>query len=132
MNADPKAFPDARYIQELGYDEVIEMAFYGAQVIHPKTIKPLQNKNIPLHVKCFLDPLLPGTLIHSKHYPDLPPVIVLKQNQVLIHLRSRDYSFVGEEGTAAYISILPELHIQANLLANRRRYFTGLCGLYTG
>ncbi len=56
MNADPKAFPDARYIRELGYDEVIEMAFYGAQVIHPKTIKPLQNKNIPLYVKCFLDP----------------------------------------------------------------------------
>ncbi len=67
MNADPKAFPDARLIRELGYDEVIEMAFYGAQVIHPKTIKPLQNKNIPLFVKCFLDPELPGTIIHSSH-----------------------------------------------------------------
>ncbi len=74
MNADPKAFPDARFIRELGYDEVIEMAFYGAQVIHPKTIKPLQNKNIPLHVKCFLDPSLPGTLIHSKHIKTCPPL----------------------------------------------------------
>jgi aspartate kinase len=116
MNADPKAFPDAEYIRELGYDEVIEMAFYGAQVIHPKTIKPLQNKNIPLHVKCFLDPSLPGTVIHSRHISNLPPIIVLKQNQVLVHLRSKDYSFVGEEGTAQLYNILSSLHIQANLL----------------
>jgi aspartate kinase len=116
MNADPKAFPEARYIRELGYDEVIEMAFYGAQVIHPKTIKPLQNKNIPLQVKCFLDPSLPGTLIHSKHIAGLPPIIVLKQNQVLIHFRSRDFSFVGEEGTALLYNMLSSLHIQANLM----------------
>jgi aspartate kinase len=116
MNADPKAFPDAIYIRELGYDEVIEMAFYGAQVIHPKTIKPLQNKNIPLQVKCFLDPDLPGTFIHSKHITNLPPIIVLKQNQVLIHLSSRDFSFVGEEGTAKLYNMLSEFHIQANLL----------------
>jgi aspartate kinase len=116
MNADPKAFPDAIYIRELGYEEVIEMAFYGAQVIHPKTIKPLQNKNIPLQVKCFLDPDLPGTLIHSKHITNLPPIIVLKQNQVLIHLSSRDFSFVGEEGTARLYNMLSEFHIQANLL----------------
>jgi aspartate kinase len=92
------------------------MAFYGAQVIHPKTIKPLQNKNIPLHVKCFLDPQLPGTLIHSKHISDLPPIIVLKQNQSLIHLRSKDFSFVGEEGTAQLYNMLSDQHIQANLL----------------
>ena len=58
MNADPKQFPDAQPIPELNYNEVIEMAYYGAQVIHPKTIKPLQNKNIPLFVKCFLEPSL--------------------------------------------------------------------------
>jgi aspartate kinase len=116
MNADPKAFPDALYIRELGYDEVIEMAFYGAQVIHPKTIKPLQNKSIPLYVKCFLDPRLPGTLIHAKHITGLPPIIVLKQNQVLIHLRSKDYSFVGEEGAARLYHLLSDLHIQANLI----------------
>jgi aspartate kinase len=116
MNADPKAFPDARLISELGYDEVIEMSFYGAQVIHPKTIKPLQNKNIPLFVKCFLDPGLGGTVIHSKHIDNLPPVIVVKQDQVLIHLRSKNYSFVGEEGAAILFKILSQLHIQANLL----------------
>jgi len=116
MNADPKAFRDAIFIKQLGYDEVIEMAFYGAQVIHPKTIKPLQNKSIPLYVKCFLDPDLPGTLIHSRHISDLPPIIVLKQNQALIHLRSKDYSFVGEEGAARLYTLLSGLHIQANLL----------------
>jgi aspartate kinase len=116
MNADPKIFPDAMYIRELGYDEVIEMAFYGAQVIHPKTIKPLQNKNIPLYVKCFQDTSLPGTLIFSKHITDLPPIIVLKQNQVLIHFRSRDFSFVGEEGTAHLYQMLSSLHLQANLM----------------
>ena len=116
MNADPKAFGDAIFIKQLGYDEVIEMAFYGAQVIHPKTIKPLQNKSIPLHVKCFLDPDLPGTLIHSRHISDLPSIIVLKQNQALIHLRSKDYSFVGEEGAARLYTLLSGLHIQANLL----------------
>ena len=116
MNADPKAFPDAIFIRELGYAEVIEMAFYGAQVIHPKTIKPLQNKSIPLFVKCFLDPDLPGTVIHAKHIEGLPPIIVLKQNQVLIHLSSRDFSFIGEEGAARLYNMLTAHHIQANLM----------------
>ncbi|MDP4128672.1 MAG: aspartate kinase [Bacteroidota bacterium] len=116
MNADPKVFPDARFIRELDYDEVIEMAFYGAQVIHPKTIKPLQNKNIPLLVKCFLEPALPGTRIHSRHVRHLPPIIVLKKDQTLIHLRSRDFSFVGEEGAARLYSILSAQHVQANLM----------------
>jgi len=116
MNADPKQFPEACFIRELGYDEVIEMAYYGAQVIHPKTIKPLQNKNIPLHVKCFLAPTMPGTLIHARNISGLPPIIVLKENQVLVHLRSRDYSFVGQEGTARLYQLLSELHIQVNLL----------------
>ncbi len=116
MNADPKTFPEAQFIRELDYDEVIEMAFYGAQVIHPKTIKPLQNKNIPLYVKCFLDPNLPGTKIHSKHVTRLPSIIVVKQNQTLIHLRSKDFSFVGEAGTARLYSILSRFQIQANLM----------------
>ena len=93
MNADPKLFSDAIYIRELGYDEVIEMAFYGAQVLHPKTIKPLQNKNIPLLVKCFQDQHLPGLSFIQDIYLNLPPIIVMKQNQVLIHFISRDFSF---------------------------------------
>src|SRR5688572_14830121 len=96
MNADPKQFPDAKNIAELNYNEVIEMTYYGAQVIHPKTIKPLQNKNIPLYVKCFLDPSLPGTVIHNHPVRQLPSIIVYKKNQVLIKFKSKDFSFTDE------------------------------------
>ena len=88
-------------IKELNFNEVIEMAYYGAQVIHPKTIKPLQNKNIPLLVKCFLDPSLEGTIIHHKHIKNLPPIIVNKNHQVLMHLKTKDFSFIGEEPMSA-------------------------------
>ena len=116
MNADPKQFPDARFLAELGYDEVIEMAYYGAQVIHPKTIKPLQNKGIPLYVKCFLDPALPGTVIHNKIVRGLPPIIVLKEKQVLVHLHSKDFSFVGEKGVAGLYQLFAGIRIKPNLL----------------
>lgn len=116
MNADPKQFPDAEVIAELNYDEVIEMAYYGAQVIHPKTIKPLQNKGIPLHVKCFLDATLPGTIIHDQGLKNLPPIIVIKQNQVLLHLHSRDFSFVGEKPVASLYHLFEEIRIRPNLI----------------
>jgi aspartate kinase len=116
MNADPKAFPEARIIPELNYDEVIEMAYYGAQVIHPKTIKPLQNKGIPLYVKCFLDKDLPGTVIHSRRVHHLPPIIVVKTDQVLFHFKSKDFSFVGESLTGDLYKLLSGLHIQPNLM----------------
>ncbi|HLX91687.1 MAG TPA: aspartate kinase [Puia sp.] len=116
MNADPKQFPSAEFIGELNYDEVIEMAYYGAQVIHPKTIKPLQNKNLPLYVKCFLDPKLPGTLIHAKSTKKLPPIIVLKTDQVLMHLHSKDFSFVGESLTASLYTLFANLKIRPNLI----------------
>jgi aspartate kinase len=96
MNADPKLYPNAQWIQELSYREVIEMAYYGAQVIHPKTIKPLQNKNIPLLVKSFLHPDERGTRIQNHSTAHLPPIIVYKFKQVLIELTSKDFSFVSE------------------------------------
>jgi len=116
MNADPKAFPEARPISELNYDEVIEMAYYGAQVIHPKTIKPLQNKDIPLYVKCFLDKDLPGTIIHNKNIRELPPIIVLKQQQVLLHLHSKDFSFVGEKPTGELYQLFSDIKVKPNLM----------------
>ena len=116
MNADPKEFPDAQLISELNYDEVIEMAYYGAQVIHPKTIKPLQNKGIPLYVKCFLDKNLPGTIIHTKDIKKLPPIIVVKQNQVLAHLHSKDFSFVGEKPTGELYHLFSAIKIKPNLM----------------
>lgn len=118
MNADPKKFPEAQLISELNYAEVIEMAFYGAQVIHPKTIKPLQNKGIPLLVKCFLDPTLPGTIIHNKPISGLPPIIVVKENQALIHLKSKDFSFVGEKTVGRLYHLFEELSIKPNLTQN--------------
>src|SRR3989440_834602 len=116
MNADPKQFPEATYISELNYNEVIEMAYYGAQVIHPKTIKPLQNKGIPLYVKCFLDPASDGTYIHDKHLDHLPPIIVLKEKQVLLQLSSQDFSFVGEKPISRLYEMLAEIKIKPNLL----------------
>ena len=116
MNADPKEFPDAQLMSELSFDEVIEMAYYGAQVIHPKTIKPLQNKGIPLHVKCFLDASLPGTIISKKSVKNLPPIIIIKEKQVLIHLHSQDFSFVGEKPMSELYKMLGELNIKPNLI----------------
>ncbi|GAC1537890.1 MAG: aspartate kinase [Sediminibacterium sp.] len=116
MNADPKQFPDAQLINELSFTEVIEMAYYGAQVIHPKTIKPLQNKGIPLYVKCFLDPTLPGTVIHKKNAKDLPPIIVVKQNQVLMQLNSQDFSFVGEKPMSRLYELFGKTRIRPNLI----------------
>lgn len=116
MNADPKQFPNAQFIAELNYEEVIEMAYYGAQVIHPKTIKPLQNKSIPLLVKCFLDKDLPGTVIHNKQVKGLPPIIVLKPDQALIHLHSKDFSFVGEKPVADLYQLFSDIKIKPNLI----------------
>lgn len=118
MNADPKQFPDAVSIAELNYNEVIEMAYYGAQVIHPKTIKPLQNKGIPLYVKCFLDPSLPGTVIYDKPVHQLPPIIVLKEKQVMLEMSSRDFSFIGEQHVGQLYNLFEKLHIKPNLTQN--------------
>jgi aspartate kinase len=118
MNADPKQFDDAVAIPELNYNEVIEMAYYGAQVIHPKTIKPLQNKGIPLYVKCFLNPKLNGTVIHNKPVTGLPPVIVLKEKQVMLQMTSRDFSFIGEQYIGQVYHLFEKLHIKPNLTQN--------------
>jgi aspartate kinase len=116
MNADPKQFPDAKTISELSFDEIIEMAYYGAQVIHPKTIKPLQNKNIPLFVKCFSNPLLNGTVIHKKNSKEIPPIIVIKQKQILVLLKSQDYSFVGEKLMSDLYSMFSTIKLTPGLI----------------
>lgn len=118
MNADPKELDEAVVMQNLSYTEVIEMAYYGAQVIHPKTIKPLQNKKIALLVKCFLDPQLPGTVISGKSSHNLPPVIVYKRNQVLISLQTKDFSFVEGKPSNTLNDILEQVKIKPNLTQN--------------
>ena len=118
-NADPKQFPDTVKIDAISYTEVIEMAFYGAQIIHPKTIKPLQNNNIPLYVKCFLDKNLVGTeikdIVATEQYP---PLIVLKENQVLLQVTTRDFSFITEDNLSKLYAIFHELKIRVNVIQN--------------
>jgi aspartate kinase len=115
LNADPKQYSKAEWIRELNYKEVIEMSYYGAQVIHPKTIKPLQNKNIPLYVKSFLHPEAEGTVIHNRNVNSLPPIIVYKHNQVLIELSSKDFSFVSEGLNTAVEELFQQLKFKPNL-----------------
>ena len=126
MSADPKQFADAQPIHELNYNEVIEMAYYGAQVIHPKTIKPLQNKEIPLYVKCFLNPSLPGTAIHSQSLKGLPPIIVLKENQVMMEMISKDFSFVGEHHVGTLYHLFEKFKLKPNLTQNGAISFTAV------
>jgi len=119
LNADPKLFPNTVKIEEITYHEVIEMAYYGAQVIHPKTIKPLQNAGIPLHVKCFLDTRLKGTVIRDTTDTFVyPPLIVLKKDQVLLQVTSRDFSFITEENLRNLYDIFHAQHVKINLIQN--------------
>ena len=118
MNADPRKFDDAVNIYSLSYAEVIEMAYYGAQVIHPKTIKPLQNKNIPLYVKNFLDPTLQGTSITNKLARQLPPLIVVKENQALMQFKSKDFSFVEDKPIEQLHAIFDKVKLKPNLSQN--------------
>ena len=118
LNADPKIFPDAVQIAELNYLDTIELAYSGAQIIHPKTIKPLQNKNIPLYVRPFGDKRKPGTVIRGMSAPVDVPILILKKDQVLLTIRSRDFSFVLEEKFATIFSLLERFRIKANLIHN--------------
>ena len=118
LNADPKIFPDAEQIAELNYLDTIELAYSGAQIIHPKTIKPLQNKNIPLYVRPFGDKRKPGTVIRGMSAPVDVPILILKKDQVLLTIRSRDFSFVLEEKFATIFSLLERFRIKTNLIHN--------------
>ncbi len=118
LNADPKIFPDATKIEELNYLDTIELAYSGAQIIHPKTIKPLQNKNIPLYVRPFGDKTKPGTVIKGTAPLVDIPIMILKKNQMMLTIRSRDYSFVLEERFASIFLLLERYRMKANLVYN--------------
>ena len=118
MNADPKRLPAATVFEELPFKEAAEMTYYGASVIHPKTIKPLANKGIPLYVKNFDDPSLPGTKIHECRIDHLPPLIVFKENQCLISCRVTDYTFIDEHHLGVIFQALNEKNIKVNVMQN--------------
>lgn len=118
MNADPKKIPTVTVFPELPFKEAAEMTYYGASVIHPKTIRPLATHGIPLYVKNFDDPALPGTKIHECHIDDLPPLIVFKENQCLISCKVTDYTFMTEDHLRQIFSILAELNVRINVMQN--------------
>lgn len=118
MNADPKRLPGAIVFEELPFKEAAEMTYYGASVIHPKTIKPLANKNIPLYVKNFDDPSLPGTKIHACSIYRLPPLIVFKENQCLISCKVTDYTFFNEEQLQIVFQLVANLDVHINVMQN--------------
>lgn len=118
MNADPKKIPDAVKLDALSYTHAIEMAYYGATVIHPKTIQPLKSKNIPLYVKSFINPDAPGTVVNNQVNEERIPVIISKTNQVLISISSRDFSFIVEDNLSKIFSLFAEHQVKINLMQN--------------
>ena len=126
LNADPKLFKEAVKIDALNYLDTIELAYSGAQIIHPKTIKPLQNKNIPLYVRPFGDKTKPGTVINSETPHVTIPIMIYKPNQVLLIIRSKDFSFVMEEQFGEIFSMLDSYRIKTHLI-NNSAVDLGLC-----
>ena len=125
LNADPKFFEGTIKFDELSYSEAIEMTYYGASVIHPKTIKPLQNAKIPLLVKSFTDPDAPGTIIHEKgDNKFIKPVIILKQNQVLLSLSAKDYSFISEDHLSHIFKLFAQNQVKVNMMQTSALSFT--------
>jgi aspartate kinase len=117
MNADPKKFPEAVKIDSITYPKAIEMAYYGATVIHPKTIQPLQSKHIPLFVKSFVDPGAAGTVVGTEQEPEHPlPTIISKGKQVLLSFSTKDFSFIAEENLSVLFRVFALHKIRINVM----------------
>jgi aspartate kinase len=125
LNADPRFFENAELLQQISYGEAIEMAFYGASVIHPKTLKPLENKNIPLFVRSFYDLNAKGTIVGKGHYllPDIP-CFILKQQQILVSISALDFSFMVEYNLSDIFKILHDYKLKVNLIQNSALSFS--------
>jgi aspartate kinase len=119
LNADPRYFENAVLLNQISYKEAIELAFYGASVIHPKTLQPLQKKEIPLYVKSFINPLLPGTSVSKGE--DLEPktsCFIVKKNQLLLSLSSIDFSFIMEENISEIFALFHQHKMKVSLIQN--------------
>ena len=131
LNADPKFFKDTIKFDELSYSEAIEMTYYGATVIHPKTIKPLQNAKIPLLVKPFNNPTEPGTVIKENGRNQfLKPVIILKHNQVLVSLSAKDYSFISENHLSDIFGMFAATQAKVNMMQTSALSFSVCIDFY--
>ncbi len=125
LNADPRYFSDTSLLRHISYREAIEMAFYGASVIHPKTLQPLQEKNIPLYVKSFIHPTLPGTEVSKRATlePQMP-VFIVKKDQLLLSIAAKDFSFIMEENISMIFKLLGSYRIKVNVIQNSAISFT--------
>jgi aspartate kinase len=119
MNADPRYFENATLLNHISYREAIELAFYGATVIHPKTLQPLQRKEIPLLVKSFINPILAGTTVSKgADLEPLLPCFIVKKNQLLLSLSSIDFSFIMEENISEIFKLLHDFKMKVSLIQN--------------
>ena len=119
LNADPRYFENAVLLNQISYREAIELAFYGASVIHPKTLQPLQKKEIPLYVKSFINPLLPGTSVaKGADLEPKTPCFIVKKNQLLISLSSIDFSFIMEENISEIFGLFHQFKMKVSLIQN--------------
>lgn len=118
LNADPNRVKDAKLFDALSYQEAAEMTYYGATVIHPKTIKPLANRNIPLLVKSFFNPEAKGTVIQSESMDNLPPAVIIKERQSLISMKVKDFTFINEENLKLIFHELAMLNVKINMMQN--------------
>ncbi|WP_207435624.1 aspartate kinase [Sabulibacter ruber] len=118
LNADPKLFQDTIRYEEIAYQEAIEMAYYGASVIHPKTVQPLAKKCIPLYVKSFLHPQEPGTVIWNCQHDRIAPSFILKQNQSLLSFHTKDFGFISEQHLSSIFQALSQHRLKINMMQN--------------
>lgn len=119
MNADPKEYKEAEFLSEITYHEAIEMTYYGASVIHPKTIKPIQNKNIPLEVRSFVNFNKRGSVISANANTSfLPPIIIWKKGQVLLSFSAKDFSFIAEDHLSKVFATFAENRLRINMMQN--------------
>ncbi len=125
LNGDPRVFEGTQLLHQISYEEAIELAFYGASVIHPKTLQPLQRKEIPLYVKSFIDPEAAGTAVRKGQLLDpMVPCFIVKKNQVLISLSTLDFSFVVEENVSHIFQLFHEYQMKVDLIQNSAISFT--------
>ena len=125
LNADPKCFQPTQLLKEISFREAVELAYFGASVIHPRTIKPLQNKNIPLFIKSFLNPTNEGTRIVEKANTELEVAsYILKQNQTLVSISTKDFSFVVEDNLTFIFNTVASLGIHVHMMENSALNFS--------
>ena len=118
LTGDPRLSSEVSLLKKLSYYDAIELAFFGAQIIHPKTIQPLKDKNIPLIVRSFKDTKKQGTEITNKRIEITEPIVIVKEQQVLLSIKTKDFSFVEEENMSTIFSILSRYNVKVNMMQN--------------